>query len=152
MSREERHSSHAFDIRANVELQLLLLKYDMWSSKQQVQSLIIVNPLLLSKSSGNKAILVPLNRTIRSMFDLEDPFATHRLNTLWTRNNIPSIILLKCLKFLCHGLSPLGVLNRLPIRTRLTSSMYGGKKAWNYSEKDMILAKSNWSRGPYNQG
>ena len=45
--------------------------------------------MLLSKSSGNQASLVPLNGTIRSMFDLEDPFATHRFNTRPTKEQYP---------------------------------------------------------------
>ena len=85
--------------------------------------------MLLRKSLGIKANLVPLNETIRSMFNLKDPFAIHRLNTCWMRNNIPSISLLKHPKFLCHYFSPLRVLNRLLVRFRLTSSMYGGKKS-----------------------
>jgi len=63
------------------------------------------------------------------MFDIKDPFATHRLNTRRTRNNILSTSLLKHPKFLCHGFSPLWVLNRLSVRSGLTSSMYGGKKS-----------------------
>jgi len=35
--------------------------------------------MLLNKSPGNKTSIVPLNGTIRSMFDLEDPFAAQRL-------------------------------------------------------------------------
>ena len=92
-----------------------------------MQSLNVVNPMLLSESSGNKASLVLLNETTRSIFDLEKPSVTHRLNTRRTRNNIPSSSLLKRLKFL-HVLSPLGVLNRLSVRTGLTSSMHGGNK------------------------
>ena len=56
---------------------------------------LIVNIILLSKALGNKANLVPFNRSISLCLDLVNPPTTYYKLTRRQINHIPSVILIK---------------------------------------------------------
>ena len=70
------------------------------------KSLLIVNPILLSISFGNKTSLIPSNSAIRFGLDFVDSFTTNGRFTTRQINQIPSVSLLQSLKFLYHCLLP----------------------------------------------
>ena len=50
---------------------------DIRKSSHRRKSILIINPILLSKTPGNKASLVAINSAIRSSLDLTNPFTTN---------------------------------------------------------------------------
>ena len=84
-----------------------------------VKRLLIVNPIFLSISLGDKTSLTPFNSAIRFGLDLLDPFATNDKFTTRQINQIPSVCLLQSLKFLCHCLLPKRISTCLTIGVRL---------------------------------
>ena len=88
------------------------------------KSLLIVNPIFLSISLGNKTSLIPFNRAIRFGLDLVDPFATNDRFTMRQINQVPSMTFLQNLKFLCHCLLPKRVSTGLTIGVRLMKGKY----------------------------
>jgi hypothetical protein len=68
------------------------------------KGLLIVNPIFLSISLGNKTGLILFNRAIKFGFDLIDPFTINDRFTMRQINQIPSVSLLQSLKFFCHYL------------------------------------------------
>jgi hypothetical protein len=88
------------------------------------KSLLIVNPIFLSISFGNKTSLIPFNRAIKFGLDLVDPFATNGRFTMRQINQVLSMSLLQSLKFLCHCLLPKRVGTGLTIGVRLMKGKY----------------------------
>ena len=88
------------------------------------KSLLIVNPIFLSISLGNKTSLIPFNRAIRFGLDLVDSFAANGRFTMRQINQVPSMSLFQSLKFLCHCLLPKRVSTGLTIGVRLMKGKY----------------------------
>ena len=70
------------------------------------ESISIVDPLLLSKTTSNKASFVLVNRTILTMLGLKDPLAAHNINTRRPRHQHPCVRVTKGSKFRRHGGTP----------------------------------------------
>ena len=83
------------------------------------KSLLIVNPILLSISLGNKTSLIPFNSAIRFGIDLIDSFITNDRFTMRQINQIPNVSLLQSLKFLYHCLLSKRISTGLTIGVRL---------------------------------
>jgi hypothetical protein len=81
--------------------------------------LLIVNPIFLSISLGNKTSFIPFNSAIIFGLDLVDPFTTNDRFTTKQINQIPSVSLLQSLKFLYHCLLPKRISTGLTIGVRL---------------------------------
>lgn len=50
---------------------------------------------------------VSIYGTICFVFDFVDPLRTDNILIRWTRNNFPSLVLMKGLQFVIHGLDPM---------------------------------------------
>ena len=70
------------------------------------KSLLIINPILLSKTPGNKASLVVINSVIRSSLDLINPFTTNSRFSRGEINQIPCSSLMQCIQLFFHSLLP----------------------------------------------
>ena len=82
------------------------------------KSLLIVNPIFLSISLGNKTSLIQFNSAIVFGFDLVDPFTTNGKFTTRQINQISSVSFLQSLKFLNYCLLPKRISTSLTIGVR----------------------------------
>jgi hypothetical protein len=71
-----------------------------------IESITIINTILLSETTGDKTSFIFINRTIGSLLYLENPLATHNIDSMRPRNQDPGISALESRKFLCHGITP----------------------------------------------
>ena len=79
---------------------------DRIKSSHRRKSLFIINPMLLSKTPGNKASLVAINSAIRSSLDLTNPFTTDSRFSRGEINQIPCSSLMQCIQLFFHSLLP----------------------------------------------
>jgi hypothetical protein len=83
------------------------------------KSLLIVNPIFLSISLGNKTSLIPFNSAIRFGLDPVDSFTTNGKFTTRQINQILCMSLFQSLKFLYHCLLPKRISTCLTIGVKL---------------------------------
>ena len=79
-----------------------------------------VNTRTLVKTFRNKMRLIAINRTIRMLFDTKYPFVANEI-LMWIRwNQNPSVVALKSIKFVLHGLTPFRMAKSLCNSERFT--------------------------------
>jgi hypothetical protein len=66
----------------------------------------IINTMLLSEATGNKACLVLINGAIRSLLGLKDPLTANNINASRTRDKLPGMCLLQGGELLSHSSTP----------------------------------------------
>lgn len=97
--------------------------------------LLIINAILLSKTTSNKTCLVALNTTIDSDLDSINPLIDGRSNTRQKWNKIPCMHALR-IEFLCHSLLLLGMFHSLTIRLRLRVRVNSNKEGLEIGRVD----------------
>lgn len=75
-----------------------------------------VHTFLLSVTTNNQVSLIPLNGSIRSLFDLIDPLTRNGLLMRRKRDDVPCMISLQGLKFLNHGFLPSWMASNLVVK------------------------------------
>ena len=67
----------------------------------------VVEVGLLGEALGNKTSLVPLNRTIKVLLDLEDPSRANSFSALWKWDQVPGFVIHYGLVLHLGSLNPL---------------------------------------------
>ena len=107
------------------------------------KSLIIINAIFLSESPSNQTSLVTFNEFISPSLDLIDPFTTNCRLARRQNGHVPSMSLVKCIKFISHDLLPKRISASLTIGMRLMESSKG---------KVTIIISKMRRRSPYPNG
>ena len=107
------------------------------------KSLLIINAIFLSETPSNQANLVTFNGSINPSLDLIDSFITNCRLARRQSGHVPSMSLVKCIKFISHSLLPKRISASLTIGIRLMES--------NKGKVTMIISKMR-KRNPYLSG
>src|SRR4051812_24547657 len=73
----------------------------------RTEGVLIIKTIAVPKSPGNKTLFVALNRPIRMIPHLENPFRINDVDPRWWRNKSPCLVANKSVVLLLHGLSPM---------------------------------------------
>ncbi|CAL2268649.1 unnamed protein product [Prunus armeniaca] len=101
----------------------------------------IIQALCLSKTFGNKAGFVALDRTISTVFDLVHPLAVNGKFAMRQRSKSPSVIVSKSSKFEVHSLTPSRIAVGLCKRGRFYTSTDGVNKSKMFVRVSMVRTK-----------
>jgi hypothetical protein len=82
----------------------------------------------LTASLGYQPGFVTVNCAVGIILDFKNSFTTNGAFVSRGRNQTPSLISMKCLDFLLHGVSPFGVLKCLRKRERLSRNCHISSK------------------------
>ncbi|CAL9026998.1 unnamed protein product [Prunus brigantina] len=105
------------------------------------KSFMIIQALGLSKTFGNKAGFVALDRTISTVFDIVHPLAVNGKFTRRQRSKGPSVIVSKSSKFGVHSLTPARIAVSLCKIGRFYTSTDGVNKRKMFGGVPMVRNK-----------